>query len=52
MEDSQYILIAQYSLEAARGLDIATITLLKKDSSQTRKAAIYLKASAKNILTK
>ena len=53
------IVIAQYSLEAARALDIAAIALLKKDSSQTRKAAqelikaaISLKQSAKAILTK
>jgi len=53
------ILIAQYSLEAAKAADIAAIALLKKDSSQTRKAAqelikaaIYLKLSANKILTK
>jgi hypothetical protein len=53
------IVIAQYSLEAARTLDSTAITLLKKDSSQTRrtaqeliKAALYLKVSAKNIITK
>ncbi len=53
------IAIAQYSLEAAKAADIAAIALLKKDSSQTRraaqeliKAAIYLKLSAKKILTK
>ena len=50
------IAIAQYSLEAARALDIAAIALLKKDSSQTRKAAqelikaaIYLKLSARKF---
>jgi hypothetical protein len=53
------IMKAQYSLEAARALDIAAMTLLKRDSSQTRraaqeliKAAIYLKVSAKSIITK
>jgi len=50
---------AQYSLEAARALDSTAISLLKKDSSQTRKAAqelikaaISLKLSAKKIITK
>jgi hypothetical protein len=53
------IVLAQYSLEAAKAADIAAIALLKKDSRTTRmaaqelvKAAIYLKASAKSILTK
>ena len=53
------IVTAQYSLESARALDSKAITLLKKDSSQTRKAAkelikaaINLKLSAKKIITK
>ncbi len=53
------IVKAQYSLEAARALDVAAMTLLKKNSSQTRraaqeliKAAIYLKGSARSIITK
>jgi len=53
------IVTAQYSLETARALDSTAISLLKKDSSQTRKAAqelikaaISLKLSAKKIITK
>ena len=53
------IVTAQYSLETARALDSTAISLLKKDSRQTRKAAqeliksaISLKLSAKKIITK
>jgi hypothetical protein len=53
------IVNAQLSLETAKTMDAAAIALLKKDSSKTRKAAleliksaIYLKLSAKKMLTK